>query len=115
MQTMRASLYRGGTSKGLFLRAADLPLRLRELVPAPGGATKSHGSRSALDGFIAAALGSDRYGMQLNGVGGGISSTSKVCIVEESAHIDHDVDYTFGQVSVMYCPVCVACKVDIQT
>jgi 2-methylaconitate cis-trans-isomerase PrpF len=43
-------------------------------------------------------MGSDKYGMQLNGVGGGISSTSKVVIVDESCRSGHDVDYTFGQV-----------------
>jgi len=36
--------------------------------------------------------------MQLNGVGGGLSSTSKVAIVEQSSRPGHDVDYTFGQV-----------------
>eukprot|EP00802_Teleaulax_amphioxeia_P017876 Tamp_18046.p1 GENE.Tamp_18046~~Tamp_18046.p1 ORF type:complete len:425 (+),score=35.91 Tamp_18046:157-1275(+) len=45
-------------------------------------------------------MGSDKYGMQLDGVGGGISSTSKVAIVDESVYAGHDVDYTFGQVSV---------------
>ena len=96
---VRAALYRGGTSKGLFLRAADLPLRLRTLIPAAGGKRPgSNETRSELDRFIAAAMGSDRYGMQLDGVGGGISSASKVAIVEESSQAGHDVDYTFGQV-----------------
>ena len=36
--------------------------------------------------------------MLYRAVGGGISSTSKVCIIEKSARAGHDVDYTFGQV-----------------
>ena len=96
---MRAFLFRGGTSKGLFFRAADLPPRLRALVPA-AVAKKSGVSDDTkpLDNFIATAMGSDRYGMQLDGVGGGISSTSKVAIVEKSSRPLHDVDYVFGQV-----------------
>lgn len=96
MVAVRAALYRGGTSKGLFLRAADLPSHLRALVPTVSDARQ--GRESPLDKFIAAAMGSDKYGMQLDGVGGGLSSTSKVAIVEESVHAGHDVDYTFGQV-----------------
>lgn len=37
--------------------------------------------------------------MQLDGMGGGISSTSKVAIVGPSSRSDCDVEYTFGQVS----------------
>ena len=96
MVAVRAALYRGGTSKGLFLRAADLPSNLRALVATVRDGRQ--GRDSPLDKFIAAAMGSDKYGMQLDGVGGGISSTSKVAIVEESVHAGHDVDYTFGQV-----------------
>ena len=33
---IRAALYRGGTSKGLFLRVGDLPPHFRALVPTPG-------------------------------------------------------------------------------
>jgi len=42
----------------------------------------------------------DRTGMQLDGLGGGISSTSKVCIVSESKETQFDVNYLFGQVSI---------------
>ena len=41
----------------------------------------------------------DPNARQLNGMGGGISSLSKVCIVEPSDRPDADVDYTFAQVS----------------
>jgi 2-methylaconitate cis-trans-isomerase PrpF len=40
------------------------------------------------------------YGRQLNGLGSGISSTSKVVVVSPSARPDADVDYTFVQVGV---------------
>jgi 2-methylaconitate cis-trans-isomerase PrpF len=44
------------------------------------------------------ALGSpDPYGRQLNGMGGGVSSLSKICIVGPPRHPDADVDYTFAQ------------------
>ena len=42
----------------------------------------------------------DPYGRQLNGMGGGISSLSKVAIIGPPTHPDADVDYTFGQVVV---------------
>src|SRR5258707_13121047 len=48
-----------------------------------------------------AALGSpDPFGRQLDGLGGGISSLSKACIVGTPSHPDAQVDYTFAQVDV---------------
>jgi len=100
-QAVRAALMRGGTSKGLFLRARDLPAAI---LP---GAMRTQlqkrtreGGGAALDRFLARALGSpDGSGMQLNGIGSGISSTSKVAIVERSEERDGcDVDYFFAQV-----------------
>jgi 2-methylaconitate cis-trans-isomerase PrpF len=47
------------------------------------------------------AIGSpDRHGRQLNGMGGGLSSVSKVVVVGKSSRPDADVDYTFVQVGV---------------
>lgn len=84
MRALRAAWLRGGTSKGLFLRAQDLPPR------APGR-----------DALVLAALGSpDASGLQLNGLGGGISSTSKVAILSPSSREGYDVDYLFGQVAI---------------
>ena len=75
---------RGGTSKGLFFHAKDLPA-----------------DRAAQDAIFLAALGSpDPYGRQLDGMGGGISSLSKAVIIGPPTHPDADVDYTFAQVSV---------------
>lgn len=42
----------------------------------------------------------DYFGRQLNGMGSGISSTSKVCVVEKSSRPGIDVDYTFVQVGI---------------
>lgn len=75
---------RGGTSKGLFFNAADLPA-----------------DEAERDAALCLFMGSpDPHGRQLNGMGGGISSLSKVMLVEASAHEGIDVDYTFGQVEV---------------
>jgi 2-methylaconitate cis-trans-isomerase PrpF len=42
----------------------------------------------------------DYFGRQLNGMGSGISSTSKICVVEKSSRPGIDVDYTFVQVGI---------------
>ena len=79
-----AVFMRGGTSKGLFFRAEDLPADPAER-----------------DQFILRATGSpDSNGRQLDGMGGGISSLSKVMIVSRSAREGVDVDYDFGQIAV---------------
>ena len=81
---IKAAFIRGGTSKGVFFRAGDLPADPAER-----------------DAVLLSALGSpDPYGRQLDGLGGGISSVSKAVIVGRSARADADVDYTFAQVAV---------------
>jgi 2-methylaconitate cis-trans-isomerase PrpF len=83
-QRVRAVYMRGGTSRCLVFHEADLP---------PSG--------PARDRILLAALGSpDPYGRQLDGLGGGISSLSKACIIGPPTHPDADVDYTFAQVEV---------------
>ena len=80
----RAVFARGGTSKALIFHLADLPP-----------------DRARWDHMFLAAMGSpDPYGRQLDGMGGGVSSLSKVCIVGPSTRPDADVDYTFAQVQV---------------
>ncbi|WP_145009876.1 4-oxalomesaconate tautomerase [Pseudomonas oryzihabitans] len=75
-------LIRGGTSKGAFFLAADLPEEWDQR-----------------DRVLLAALGSpDRR--QIDGIGGGDSLTSKVAIVRPSQRPDADVDYLFAQVVV---------------
>jgi 2-methylaconitate cis-trans-isomerase PrpF len=80
----RAVFARGGTSKALIFHVADLPAE-----------------RSQWDRLFLRAIGSpDPYGRQLDGMGGGVSSLSKVCIVGPPTRPDADVDYTFAQVQV---------------
>lgn len=75
---------RGGTSNGLVI--------LRHHLPA----------ESEWHAVLAPAMGSPdpRYGRQLDGMGGGISSTSKACVLGPSEREDADVDFTFVQVGV---------------
>ena len=84
-QTALPSVFmRGGTSKGLFFHRRDLPEE-----------------RAAWDALFLSALGSpDPHGRQLDGMGGGISSLSKVVVVKPSTRPGVDVDYLFGQVAV---------------
>ncbi|KAI0474540.1 DUF453 domain protein [Xylaria cf. heliscus] len=52
--------------------------------------------KSQWDSIFLGTIGSpDPYGRQLDGMGGGISSLSKVCIVGAPTHPEADVDYTF--------------------
>lgn len=75
---------RGGTSKGLFFHERDLP---------PPGLER--------DAALLRALGSpDPYSRQLNGMGGGLSSLSKIVVVRRSQRPDVDVEFLHGQVSV---------------
>jgi 2-methylaconitate cis-trans-isomerase PrpF len=79
-----AVFMRGGTSRAVFFHDRDLP---------PAG--------DARDRILLAALGSpDPYGRQLDGLGGGISSLSKACVIGPPTHRDADVDYTFAQVEI---------------
>ncbi len=81
---IRAVYMRGGTSRCLVFHEKDLP---------PAGPER--------DRILLAALGSpDPYGRQLDGIGGGISSLSKACIIGAPSRPDAQVDYTFAQVEV---------------
>jgi 2-methylaconitate isomerase len=81
---VRAVFVRGGTSRALIFHGRDLD-----------------GDRERWDAVFLAALGSpDPNGRQLDGLGGGISSLSKVAVVGPPTRPDADVDYTFGQVDV---------------
>ncbi|MBI10332.1 MAG: PrpF family protein [Rhodospirillaceae bacterium] len=79
-----AAFIRGGTSNAIVFHQKDLPK-----------------DRAQWDAIFLAAIGSpDPNGRQLNGMGGGISSLSKICIVGPSTHPDADIDYTFAQCAV---------------
>jgi 2-methylaconitate cis-trans-isomerase PrpF len=73
-----AVFYRGGTSRALIFHERDLP-----------------GERALWDRIFLAALGSpDPHGRQLDGLGGGYSSVSKVAVIGQN------LEYTFAQVDV---------------
>lgn len=72
---------RGGTSKGSFFLAGDLP------------------SDAALRDRILLAVMGGPDGLQIDGVGGGHPLSSKIAIVGKSTHPNADVDYLFLQVS----------------
>ena len=79
-----AVFMRGGTSNAVVFNARDLP-----------------SDRARWDEIFLAAIGSpDPYGRQLDGMGGGVSSLSKVCVVGPPTRPDADIDYTFAQVQV---------------
>jgi len=80
-----AAYYRGGTSKGVFFQAKDLPTDNQE----------------ELSKIFLKIIGSpDPNGRQLNGMGGGVSSVSKCVIISPSKRDDADVDYNFIQLAV---------------
>lgn len=79
-----AVFMRGGTSKGLFFHARDLPAE--------------PGAREAI--FLAALGSPDGYGRQLDGMGGGLSSLSKAVVIGPPTRDDADLDYLFAQVAV---------------
>ncbi len=75
---------RGGTSKGVFFRAEDLPA-----------------DKTARKRILLRVIGSpDRYGKHTDGMGGATSSTSKIVILSKSNRDDCDIDYLFGQVAI---------------
>jgi 2-methylaconitate isomerase len=77
-----AVFMRGGTSKAVIFHARDLPA-----------------SRAEWEPIFLSVIGSPDPSMrQLNGMGGGVSSLSKVCVIGPPTHADADVDYTFAQV-----------------
>ena len=79
-----AVFMRGGTSNAVVFNQKDLPQ-----------------DRALWDEIFLAAIGSpDPNGRQLDGMGGGVSSLSKVCVIGPPTRPDADIDYTFAQVQV---------------
>jgi 4-oxalomesaconate tautomerase len=76
------TLMRGGTSKGLYFDAKDLP-----------------SDRDTRDRVLLAAMGSPDA-RQIDGIGGAHPLTSKVAVISRSQRPDADVDYLFLQVVV---------------
>lgn len=79
--SVKCSIVRGGTSKGIFILENELP------------------SDPVLrDKYVLEIFGSPDV-RQIDGLGGADVLTSKLAIVGPSSREDADVDYTFGQVS----------------
>jgi 2-methylaconitate cis-trans-isomerase PrpF len=75
-------LMRGGTSKGPFFLASDLPR-----------------DPETRDAVLLAIMGSPHL-LQVDGIGGAYPQTSKVAIISRAADDRADIDYLFAQVSV---------------
>ena len=82
LKAIPCTLMRGGTSKGLFFAADDLPADPIDR-----------------DRVLLAAMGSPDA-RQIDGVGGAHPLTSKVAVLSRSRRADADVEYLFLQVSV---------------
>lgn len=72
---------RTGTSKSLYFKKEDLP-----------------NDEDIRDKYLLNIMGSPDV-RQIDGMGGGDVSTSKIAIISKSKNEEYDVDYTFGQVS----------------
>jgi len=81
---LRAVFMRGGTSKAVMFRTEDLPTDRKDWEPI----------------FLDVMGSPDPNGRQLDGMGGGISSLSKICVIGPPSRPDADVDYTFAQIGV---------------
>ncbi len=79
---IRCMQMRGGTSRGLYFVAADLP-----------------SDPAARDALLIAIMGSG-HPLQINGLGGGHPLTSKVAVVCPSQRDDADIEYLFLQLGV---------------
>ncbi|KAI3390419.1 hypothetical protein diail_9723, partial [Diaporthe ilicicola] len=82
--SLPAAYYRGGTSRAVMFRREDLPEDRDEWAQP----------------FLGVIGSPDPNGRQLDGMGGGLSSLSKICVVGRSAREDADVDYTFVSLGV---------------
>lgn len=80
--SLPCTLMRGGTSRGPFFLAKDLPV-----------------DPAARDAVLLSAMGAG-HDLQIDGIGGGNPLTSKVAIVSRSTRPDTDIDYLFAQVMV---------------
>lgn len=82
MKAIPCVLMRGGTSRGPFFDAADLP-------------ADPEARNAVLIGVMGAG-----HELEIDGIGGGNPLTSKVAIISRSALEGVDVDYLFAQVTV---------------
>lgn len=78
-------LIRGGTSKGFFVQTGDFPVNL--------------GDEERRDSIVRELFGTPDP-LQIDGIGGSHSHTSKLMVVGPSDRNDVDLEYTFAQVGV---------------
>ncbi|CAK7264783.1 hypothetical protein SEPCBS119000_001173 [Sporothrix epigloea] len=100
-----AYFVRGGTSNGLVIREDVLPsYHSSETGAADAAAMQARAV--AWTPVLAPAMGSPdpQHARQLDGMGSGVSSTSKVCVIAPPASVaeraDRDVNFTFVQVGI---------------
>lgn len=79
---VRCTMLRGGTSRGLYFEAADLPA-----------------DPADRDDLLLRLMGTPDP-RQIDGLGGSTSLTSKVAVISRSQHPDSDVDFLFLQLGV---------------
>ncbi|WP_195252015.1 2-methylaconitate cis-trans isomerase PrpF family protein [Romboutsia sp. 1001713B170207_170306_H8] len=82
MNKLECTIFRGGTSKGVFINEENLP-----------------SDKGLWDEILLSVMGSPDV-RQIDGLGGATSTTSKVAIISKSDNPDWDVNYTFAQVSI---------------
>ena len=82
VKPLRISILRGGTSRGVFFHARDLPRERERIEPVLRDVFGSPDMR------------------QINGLGGATPNTSKAAIIGPPSRDDADVDYTFAQVDI---------------
>jgi len=93
MASLPVRLMRGGTSKGVFLRKEALESTVASMRRGSDGISADN-----LLSALVTGSAPDASGLQLDGLGGGISSTSKVAVMSLSANRPKTVEYLFGQV-----------------
>lgn len=81
-EKIRAAIIRGGTSKGVYLMASDLPE-----------------NPEVRDQVILSIFGTPDI-RQINGLGGADPLTSKLAIIKPSTRQNADIDYTFAYVGI---------------
>ena len=82
LKELECSIFRGGTSKGAFVMEEDLPENKEER-----------------DQILLKIMGSPDQ-RQIDGLGGAVSTTSKVAIISKETTEDWDINYTFAQVQI---------------
>lgn len=82
MNTIECTIFRGGTSKGIFILEENLPK-----------------DKTLWEEILLKLMGSPSV-RQIDGLGGATSTTSKVAIISREEKEDWDINYTFAQVAI---------------